>query len=267
MDHYYKYVRWLSLDIVLGAICFLRYLEKFYQVPIHFSTYFGLGSAIWLIYTADHLLDAFKTNEPSTDRHRFHKKHFHALVFMAGFVLILSLVNLWLLDVRIIRSGAMLTAVSVAYLMLVYFVKRLWIKEVLVAMVYATGVFLAPLNYVNIQLIDILLILELAGIALLNLLVFSFLDYETDRKDGFASIVIQMGKVRVNKVIVFLTVAILLGVTLLLITTTHPIQLMYGAMGLILGMIHFWPAPFLKEERYRTIGDGIFYLPALFLLL
>ncbi len=266
IDQVYKYLRWLSVDIVLGAIFFLVYLGKYFQVEISIPTYVALASAIWLIYTADHLFDAHKTNNPSTKRHAFHKKHFKKLILVGGLVMILALINLWFLEVQIIRNGAILSAISVAYLMLVYFVKRLWVKEILVAIVYATGIFLAPISKVGLDVQSAILMLQLAGIAFLNLLVFSKMDIESDAQDGFNSIALKLGAQKSDFLI--------LGIVLLLFTSfisfaylyEVTIQLLFALMTGILFLINIKPAYFSVNERFRIVGDGIFYLPALFLL-
>ena len=262
----YKYLRWLSVDIVLGAIFFLAYLGKYFQVEISIPTYIALASAIWLIYTADHLFDAYKTEEPSTNRHAFHKWYFKQLILAGGLVMILALINLWFLDVQIIRNGAILSAISVAYLMLVYFVKRLWAKEILVAIVYATGIFLAPISEVGLDMYNGILVFQLAGIAFLNLLVFSKMDIESDARDGFNSIALKLGAQKSEMLI--LGIVLLLFVSFIGMANFYEgrIQLLYGLMTGILFMINAKPSYFSVNERFRTVGDGIFYLPALFLL-
>jgi 4-hydroxybenzoate polyprenyltransferase len=262
----YKYLRWLSVDIVLGAIFFLAYLGKLFQVNISFPTYVALASAIWLIYTADHLFDAYKTEEPSFGRHLFHKRYFKQLVFISGLVMILALINLWFLDVQIIRNGAMLSAVSVAYLMLVYFVKRLWVKEILVAIVYSIGIFLAPITKVGLDIYNSILVVQLVGIAFLNLLVFSKMDIESDQKDGFNSIALKLGLKKCNMLISTIVLIIFASNIALSSLYEASSQLLYALMTAILFMIHLRPTYFSVNERFRTLGDGIFYLPALFLL-
>lgn len=261
---FYRYFRWLSLDIVLGAILFLAYLIKYYQLHVGLSTYFALGSAIWLIYTADHLIDARNTPNPSTERHRFHKKYFHLFVFVGGMVLSMALFNLYFLDIRIIRSGAILSAVSVAYLTLVFFVRRLWIKEVLVALVYACGIYLAPLTLIGWSGDSLYPLFQLSGVALLNLMIFSRYDLEKDLKDGFHSLTIRLGKAKSKRLIWLLATGLLISV---MIADYAHLQAIYGTMTLLLIVIDLWPAYFMSNERFRTLGDGIFYLPGLLLLL
>lgn len=266
MQGFYKYFRWLSLDIVLGAIFFLAFLEEMYTVHLSLHVYFALASAIWLIYTADHLIDARGLQEPSHDRHFFHKRFHSRFLIAGGTVLTLALINISWLDIVLVRNGALLSACCVMYLLVVYFNRRLWVKEVLVAVIYAVGIFLGPLSMASWGILDLLLILQLAMIAFLNLMVFSLYDHVSDRADGFGSLVIRLGMVRAERIILSISaISLLAGITLYL-STGEPIQLLYVMMACALGMVHLQPGFFSKHERFRTVGDGVFFLPVIFLL-
>lgn len=266
MDHIYKYIRWLSIDIVLGAIFFLAFLEKYYQVYLSIHVYFSLASAVWLIYTTDHLMDGASLESPSNERHLFHKRYFNWLIIIGGVVLILALVNVYFLDSIIVKNGAILSAISVSYLLLVYFFRKLWVKELLVALVYTLGIFIGPLSKVEaIGGYDVLLVSQLAGIALLNLLIFSYYDKASDQKDGFNSLIIRLGNTK-SKWMIFGLIIILIS-SILIIGIREEIQWMYLMMTALLTLVFYAPDTFSRNARYRTIGDGIFYLPGLFLLL
>ncbi|MEQ8469972.1 MAG: hypothetical protein RIC35_02235 [Marinoscillum sp.] len=267
MDHFYKYYRWLSLDIVLGAIFFLAYLEKFFQVSLAWNVYFALGSAIWLIYTTDHLIDAKSVDRPTSGRHLFHQRFFSLLIFAGGLIFMAALINIYFLDVRIIKNGALLSALCIGYLLAVYFFKKLWIKEVLVAGVYALGIFLAPATLTRIELSAIPLIIQLFSVALLNLLVFSYYDVDSDKEDGFNSLVIRLGKVKSSQLIKGIVIVIIVSVICFSWSEINQIQGLYFVMTCTLLLVHCAPKFFKVNDRYRTVGDGIFYLPGLLLLL
>ncbi len=266
MDQYYKYFRWLSLDIVLGAIFFLVYLEDYYQIDLTIHVYFALASAVWLIYTVDHLIDAHTPATGLCERRNFHKSHTSNFILIGGLVLSLALVNLYFLESRILQMGALLSACCILYLLLVYFIKRIWVKELLVALAYASGIFIAPFVYGSIGMYDLILALELTLVAFTNLLIFSKFDEVNDQVEGFGSLAIRLGKVKTDMIITMLLVGIIVfsGASYLLIY--DDIQLLYCAMTILLGCIYWRPAFFRKSERFRTVGDGIFYLPILFLL-
>lgn len=267
IDHFYRYFRWLSLDIVLGAIFFLRYLAHFYQVALSVHVYFALGSAIWLIYTIDHLVDGKTVQTETMDRHSFHRHHTKSLILLGGFILILALANVFFLDEQLIKAGALLSIGCVMYLLLVFFIRSLWIKEFLVAVTYAGGIFLAPLVYAETTWLDGVYVLELAGVALLNLLIFSVFDTHKDLLDGVNSLALRMGRVMTNWVIGLLGMTLMVLSAVLFILLREPLQGLYLLMTLILMIIQIFPGFFSQNERFRIVGDGVFYLAALFVFI
>ena len=54
------FVQNLSLDITAGAVIMTLFLGQVFEVEVSGTMVAGLAIAIWLIYTADHLFDAFK---------------------------------------------------------------------------------------------------------------------------------------------------------------------------------------------------------------
>lgn len=262
----YKYFRWLSLDVVMGAIFFLIYLDEFYKVNIPLAVYFALGAATWLIYTTDHLIDARTMADPSSPRHRFHKKHFRLLVLVAGLVLALALINIAILPEAVIRNGALLSAGCVGYLLVVFWFRAIWFKEILVAFAYAAGVFLAPLTLQEtISFFDLLVVFQLVLIAFINLIIFSYYDLKQDQRDGFGSMVIRLGITKSGRLIhICCVLSILISVGAFMVTGTQ-IGVLYLLMSVILYTLFLLPQA-SQNERFRTIGDGVFYLPAIFIL-
>ncbi len=264
---YYTYFRYLSLDIVLGAVLILAMLEKHYLLDLSWHIYFALASAVWIIYTIDHLLDA-KADSP-VERRKFHFTNFRALVLVCGCLAIVALVNVWFLPIAVIKNGALLAALCVAYLMLVYFVKGLWVKEFLVAIGYAGGIFLSPLSTVtSINIEDWLLFLQLVLVALINLCIFSYYDREEDQSEGFGSVTISLGAQKTRSFIIILMASSMLlsTVTIFSIPSIANLSSVFLAMTVILGLIFWLPSYFHKHERFRLIGDGVFYLPLLLLI-
>ncbi|MEO9476876.1 MAG: hypothetical protein ABJG41_15135 [Cyclobacteriaceae bacterium] len=263
----YKYFRWLSLDIVLGAIVFLAFLGQHYQIAISIHVYFALASAVWLIYTADHLLDSRKP--AASERRLFHQSHFRILSVTSGVTLSLALLNVYFLPVEVIKAGAILSALCILYLTLVYFLRSLWFKELLVAFGYAAGVFLGPFSLSpNWELVDALLVVELAIVALINLLIFSVYDLEEDQKQGFGSIPNRMG-MAASKRLINLLLLCSFTMTLLIAGisgSTNAIQAVYFMMSLVLGSVLWLPGYYSANERFRLVGDAVFFLPVVFLL-
>lgn len=245
---------------------FLVYLENYYQIAMPITVYVALGAAVWLIYTLDHLIDARRTTNPSNPRHLFHQKHFQTLLLTAGGVLILSLWNIYFLPEAVIKNGAVLSSIAIAYLILVWWIKQLWVKELVVAIVYAFGIYLAPLTlkpFVGPD--DVLVVGQLGLIAFLNLMVFSFYDKERDVQDGFNSLVLRLGistSIWIIHALGIITIAISIA---RFCVTADSLQLCYASMGICLYVIFLIPRFFQESERFRMVGDGVFFIPILFL--
>lgn len=269
MKDQYKYFRWLSLDVVVGAIFFLFFLKEYYSIDVHLSVYLALASAVWLIYTTDHLIDARKVSKPSGARHQFHQRYFISILFSAGMVLTLALVNVYYLPEPVLRNGALLSSACVGYLMVVYFFKKLWVKELLVAAVYAIGIFLAPLTLTGGGFAgpDMVLVFQLTLIAFMNLMIFSFYDSVHDAKDGFGSLVLRLGPDRASVLIHSVALFSFMLAGILFVMNKEIIQLLYLVMTALLHMLHLIPRVYSVNERFRTVGDAVFYVPAIFLLL
>ncbi len=266
---FYRYFRWLSLDIVLGAIIFLHFLADLYALAIEPSVYLALGIAIWLIYTTDHLIDASISTHPDA-RRNFHRVHQSKLIFISGALSFLGLINIYFLPLQVIRSGAVLCAFCVLYLLVVYFIPRFWFKEILVAVGYSSGIFLAPLALKgSFGITDFILVSQLSVLASINLLIFSLYDRERDSIEGFGSLVMKMNS-NSGWVINFLLLALFSSALYFLIHLPAKfiaIQLVYMMMTLILFSITRFRLFFGRKERFRIVGDAVFYVPLIFLIL
>src|SRR4051812_9177927 len=80
---YYRIFNLLSLDVALGAVISAAFLGRILHVNILPQGFILLGIVVWLIYTADHLLDAWSMREAATsERHRFHQKNFISILIV-----------------------------------------------------------------------------------------------------------------------------------------------------------------------------------------
>ena len=265
----YRYFRWLSLDIVLGAVIFLKFLGILYDVSIPFTVYLALAIAIWLIYSVDHLIDS-RDVDSSDPRREFHKTYFKQIVFFAGLTAIIGLFDVYHLPIEIIRVGSILAACCVLYLMLVYFVPRLWFKELMVAFGYAAGIFMTPLVLVgSMQMTDFLLFTQLAILALVNLLIFSVYDREKDNNNGFGSMALALGSrsICLIWILLFLLIGSSVGLSMVLPEKYQMIQLIYLIMTCMLMGVMRFQLYFSQNERFRVVGDAIFFVPAIFLFI
>ena len=138
---------YLSLPVVLGAVFSNRLAARLSDVdPVHWATTPILAIVVWMIYTADRLLDVRNhTNAPGqmplTTRHRFHANNTDLLWGAVGGLGAVGAVMVFFLPAPVVRFGAVLGVLCVAYVLAVYQLRdrhpALAAKEPLVALLFS----------------------------------------------------------------------------------------------------------------------------------
>lgn len=261
----------MSLDVVVGCGILNIAISKYYNTSITFAAVLSLMIAVWLIYTFDHLMDARKTvNTASAFRHRFHQRYYkHVRLSLLPVLLIGLAVSISLPEI-VIRNGIICSLIVACYFLLLK-TQSFWIKELFIAACYTLGVFLTPFTLSGglVNAFQLLLIPQIFCIALANLLIFSFFDYETDKLDGFASMATLTSKLTCKIVALSIILLGLLSSVLFFIeaslTSTREFQVIIFLMNLILLATVLMPKIF-RRDLYRVFGDGVFLLPLITLL-
>ena len=272
---------YLSFPVVLGAVLSNRMAARLSDVtPIHWATPIMLALVVFVIYTVDRLLDVRKPyndalDRPMTARHQFHRRYAPLLWLIVTTAVVLGLVMTFFLPGSVIRFGIILGGICAAYVGIVFRLPArhpaLLLKEPLVAVLYSVGVWgsvwvqrSAPVSYVEITEF-----MMFTGIAFQNLILFALMEQLEHPTHPEFSLATQWGPVRCHAILnwlTFLTVAA--GFALCFLTKDRFAQrsaLMLSLMGLTLSLIQHNPDYFLKNERYRWLGDGVFWFPALVL--
>lgn len=275
----YGFLRLLSLDVVAGAIgsgIMVSYFSGYQYTPWFLAI---LGIAVWLIYTLDHLLDARRLGaSASTPRHQFHHKYFKP-VSLAWVILACAggIIVLWKMDVSVIWFGLVMGGFTVLHLALVKLVgdrtSPFLVKEMGVAFVYAAGVWGLPALDTHLwnDLQFLVSFFQFLLLALINLLLFSFYEYDTDEQDKQTSFVRAIGKKRSRNFLGILLALIPVSEVLILIIFPEwnhldSVGLIHLLMWVVLAALWSFPNWFGRFERYRSWGDGAFLLPFLSLL-
>ena len=242
------------------------FIANLLGVELPWNVILALGLAVWIIYTLDHLIDGMKINhEAGSIRHRFHQKYARSIAVFLVLALAISGINLFYLPVPTLKIG-----MSMVILVLIYFVilqafrtKNVFFKEYSISFIYTCGLFVGPLSLSSEWTFWVLpVFFQFLGLSLANLLLFSLLEHELDRKDGHSSIVISFGEERV-RVLSWLSLFVVFSMAFLqLIMGMDPkTPGLISLMALFLGIILLRPTVFLQKERYRIVGDGIFLMP------
>ncbi|UFH54525.1 hypothetical protein [Spirosoma sp. KNUC1025] len=283
MRTYLRTVYYLDFLVVVGAVLSSRMVARLSDVePIHWATPIVLALVVFIIYTVDRLLDVRKgdlSNQPLTPRHQFHRRHATLLWRVVAVASAVALALTFFLPGSVIKFGIVLGGVCIAYVGAVFRLPArhpaLLLKEPLVAVLYTAGIWGSVwVQRPTVSKVDVAECLMFMGIAFQNLLLFAVLEqYEAgspDRPDlaGF-SLATAWGTERCDLILRWLTfVVVAAGLGLCFLASDRFAQrsaLMLGLMSLTLYSIQRYPNYFLKNERYRWLGDGVFWMPALVL--
>src|SRR6187551_1052386 len=195
LTRFYRLLNILSIDVALGAVCSGIFFAYILHADITPYSLISLGLSVWIIYTADHLLDAKKMKtSATTNRHRFHQQHFKGLSALIVIATGINVVLLFFIRRPALITGIVLVILVVLYLLIQHSLK--FLKEMFVAIVYTAGVLLPAMT--NTELVwrdwNWIVIVQFFLIAFLNLIIFSWFDYENDVQDNRVSFVTIFGK-------------------------------------------------------------------------
>ncbi|MEZ0540375.1 hypothetical protein [Fibrella arboris] len=272
---------YLSLPVVVGAVLSNKLAVRLSDVdPVHWATTPLLGIVVWMIYTADRLLDVRQATAPLTSRHRFHAENADLLWGVVGGLGAIGAILVFFLPAPVVRFGAILGVACIAYVLAVYQLRdrhpALVAKEPLVAILFTAGVWGSvwvqreaigwPFNVQSVLFL---------GIAFQNLLLFSVFEQKdaSGRADS-VSLATVWGLSRCDTILRWLTFAIVAGAFAVCFTAddsgggarfSQRASIMLGIMSMTLYAMQRYPTYFLRRNRYRFIGDAVFWLPALVL--
>ena len=263
-----KYMRWLSLDIVLGGAIFLFFIGDQLQVTIPLPVLSAFGICIWLIYTLDHQRD-IALGHLLGDRRVFHWAHRRLIRTGVGLLGLIGVFILFLLPKILLIWGSMIALICGVYLLTARWLAKIMIKEVMVAMLYACGIFLYPVTQVKqFDGMHLIFALQLMFLAFANIVLISRFELKEDRRNGVGSMVQSMG-MKVSGQLIFIILSFLLS-SALIIGLNDPLffelEIVYFVASTQLMLIYGFPHWFLARERYRAYADAIFFYPLVFLL-
>lgn len=265
LTRFYRLLNVLSIDVALGAVCSGIFFAHILQADITSYSLISLGLSVWIIYTVDHLLDAKKINTlATTNRHRFHQQHFQLLSILVIVAASINAVLLFFIRRPALITGIVLVVLVILYLLIQHSLK--FLKELFVAVVYTTGVLLPAMTNTQLHWKDWnwMVIAQFILIAFLNLIIFSWFDYENDVHDKRVSFVTIFGK-KSSKVFIYLL--FILSMTLWVAAFSLQVETMIIlGMNVALFNMVYCHSYFAQNDRYRILGDAIFFLPLLVLL-
>lgn len=258
----YRTFNLLSFDVAIGSMISAIYFSKLLIIEPNTYSIITLGLTVWIIYTADRLLDIRNLRIPaSTDRHKFHQRYQNQLWISIVLVALIIAVLLFKLPQAVFMGGILLAVMTGLYLLLQ---KKFHAKEFVIAILYTMGILLPSweLHSSFLSSGNYLLIAQFFIVALVNLLLFSWFDYESDKNRGSSSFVTTYGKKLTSRVIWVLNICSI-GITGWMLFHFHTSStLVFLLMTFVLVIISLFPTYFSVNSRYRFLGDAVFFLPA-----
>jgi hypothetical protein len=259
----YRIFNLLSLDVALGAVVSAALFARILNVAVLPQGFILLGLTVWIVYTADHLLDASSMHEMAmSERHKFHQKNFVIilLVFFVAGAIALGLT--FLIRVQLITAGIVFGTFVVIYLLVNRWLK--YFKEFTGSLLYTGGVLLPSWSlhtqpFSNYQLTFIIIF---SLIAFTNMLIFARFSMEEDILNRQKSLATIMGVRPMNSLISI--VAIICFCMMIYEATIDftPELVMLFLMETVLVVV-FAIKYFRYNDRYRIYGDAIFLFPTI----
>jgi len=262
----YRLLNILSIDIVVGAVVCALFFAKIFGVKVFPYGLISLGLTVWIIYTADHLLDAKKVQQAaSTERHRFHQKYFKVLFMLMIVAAVVDFAQLFFIREKVFETGLMLSAGVIIYFFIQRYLK--FLKEISGALLYASGVLLIPLSLIHsITTSQLILVIQFILTALINLVLFSWIDKSHDEKDKHSSFATAMGEKPTKLFLIILFVVQTIFTLIEFQISDFKFEIVIVLMNVILFLISVRKKYFEVNDRYRLLGDAIFMLPLIYLL-
>ena len=269
MMRLYRFFNLMSIDVAVGAMVSSAFFARIFQIQMRTDSLATLGLSVWIIYSVDHLLDAYKLKkDASTKRHLFHQQHFRVISIVVIAAVIIDLILIRDVGKPVIFFGTVLIFAIVFYLLF-----QRWLgpfKELIGAALYSFGVLLPGLSLLTAPATTSLVFIIVAFFltALINLVLLAWFDLEHDLRDGHTSAAIFFGKHKSNVLLTVLFVfQTILFVGLLLLAPYKSEVLILIAMNMILLLIFYFYRGFDKEDFYRLASEIIFLVPLPYLLL
>lgn len=263
----YRLLSWLSMDVAVGAVCSSVWFAVLFGVNPGGIAFAVLGLTVWIIYTLDHLMDARTIkSHANAKRYQFHQQHFSIIGIVWMLAIVCDGVLVFFMRKEILNDGLWLSALVIIY----FFFHRYFgfLRELFIAIVYSAGVLLPVLSLTGVPVIasEWVVITSFFLTALINILLFSWFDYDADVCDGQQSCAIVFG-LRATKQfigVLFIVQAVLQLVIIYL--QKSQVYLLLGMNGVLL-FIFYSAVRVKKNDVFRLVGDAVFLFPAVALFL
>jgi len=275
----YRQIHYLSLDIVLGALATSCLATRLFQASPGWVWWVTLALTVWLLYTGDHLLDAWKHRKLGLrEMHAFILRNRKVLIWSMGVacvadvMLIINSLERPVLKVALALGGAVLLFYAVRHLLTRN--RFLFIPgELFVLVLYLAGTWMGPFVTRSAELLPShgMIAVMMGLVLLMNLGIISLYDMHLDSRLGVSSLARTLGQHPTrNMILGAAATAILLTVFQFLvygIDRYFQFALVLTGMALVLLPVLLMPSRFRNLDAYRLTADGVLFMGFLSLLI
>jgi 4-hydroxybenzoate polyprenyltransferase len=275
----YRYFHYLSLDIVGGALATSCIASRLLGAHPGWVWWVTLAFTVWLLYTGDHVLDAWKHRKKS-------KRELHVFMFnnrrfllwamgvvgIADIMLIFNFMERPLIVVALILGGVFLMFYALRH---IFRRNRLFFipGEIFVLMLYLAGTWMGPFVTRTAPLDPTLgmIILMMAGVLMMNLGIISLYDVRLDSRLGISSLARTLGA-RITRNLMIATGAGIFALAVLQFLVygsdrVSQFALILTGMTALLLLVLLFPSRFRKNDAYRLVTDAVLFMGFLSLLI
>jgi 4-hydroxybenzoate polyprenyltransferase len=276
---YYRYFHFLSLDIVTGALATSCLAARLFRAGPGWAWWVALAITVWLLYTGDHLLDAWRHRKQShSELHLFILKNRGILLWLMGIsgvadlLLIFNLLDRAMLKIALVLGGLVLLFYAMRHLIRrnrFFFVPG----EVFLLVLYLAGTWMGPFVARTEPLLPEhgMVALMMGMVLLMNLGIISLYDVQLDTRLGISSMAHALG----NRITRNLMVATASGILLLALLQFmvygadrySQLALVLSGMAMMLLIVLLLPSLFRRNEAYRLVADAVLFMGFLSLLI
>jgi len=275
----YRNLHFLSIDIVLGALASSCFAARLFGTDPGWIWWITLALTVWLLYTGDHMLDAWKHRKKvEREMHYFMLKHRKLVIYSLGvvavvnFILIINLLDKELFKYALVLAGLVL----LFYAMRHVFRKNRILKipgEFFVMILYMAGTWLGPAVALegDFEAGHGMIALIFLGVLLMNLGVISIYDIKLDSRMGIASLANLLGAKRTKNLLSGTAIAVylvsLLQFLVFEMDRFSQYALILTGMCTILLLVLYYPTRFRKNDYFRLAADAVLFMGFLALLI
>jgi branched-subunit amino acid transport protein len=275
----YRYFHYLGFDIVLGALASSCFAARLFETSPGFVWWITLALTVWLLYTGDHMLDAWRHRKKvRREMHIFLLRHRRLVIYSLGVVAVVnSMLIINLLEKQVFKYALILAGlVLLFYAMRHVFRKNRFLfvpGEFFVLLFYLAGTWLGPAAKVEGGFVTSqgLIALIFGGVLLMNLGVISLYDLKLDSRMGISSLASMLGKQRTRNLLIGTGVSILVLTVLQFMVFEADrytqFALILCGMATILLLVVYLPSRFRNKDLYRWTADAVLFMGFLSLLI